>query len=733
MTTFIGSNGDDTILPGLTTPGVTTIGPDATPGGGDDLIIGRAGNDIVAGGRGSDVAVLGAGDDAFLWAPADGNDTVFGQSGFDRLVLDGDDSGEVFRLFQAGDETRLDRNFGAATVRLTGVERVELLAGAGQDFIEVGDLSGGTVGELGIDLGPERGAFAGDGAEDIVTLRAGHEGASVTIFGAAGETLISGLPVFTNVLNAEAHDTLAVLGGRGNDDIAVTGAGGGPRLALDGGAGDDTLSGGDGNDLLIGGRGDDLVTGGGGDDVARLGTGSDRFFWADGDGNDTVDGGDGQDVLRFDGGAANETISLAAEGRRAMLARDVGEVTMRIDNIESITILAGDGTDRIEIGDLGRTDVGSVDVSLSAPGRYGDGAADEVFVSGGRAIDDIIIGSGSDSSLWIAGLSAEVLLSDVEAEDTLTISGGAGRDGLNANDVRPGQVRLILDGGAGRDFIFGSGGDDTILGGDGGDRLSAGAGDDWVWGGSGDEIAVLGRGDDVFAWRPGEGNDSIIGDEGTDTLAFDGSAEGEVIEIAAGGSDTTLLRDVGGVRMDLEAVERIALRLFGGTDEVVVRDVGVTDLAEVVIDLSGPDGAADLVVVEGTEGRDDVTISVDGDAIMVEGLSATIRILGAEDGLDQLLFRGFGGDDRIDASSLKGIGLSVQAGAGDDVILGSLWADRLSGDAGDDVLLAGGGDDTVFGGEGEDLLDGGAGLDQLLGDARDVFLGGEIVDSGFFL
>ncbi|RZH87789.1 hypothetical protein EIG96_17260, partial [Staphylococcus aureus] len=62
-----------------------------------------------------------------------------------------------------------------------------------------------------------------------------------------------------------------------------------------------------------------------------------------------------------------------------------------------------------------------------------------------------------------------------------------------------------------------------------------------------------------------------------------------------------------------------------GTDEVTVRDLAPTTVDEVVIDLSGPDGAADLVTVAGTAGDDHVVIRMDGDAIVVDGLGATVR------------------------------------------------------------------------------------------------------------
>lgn len=51
MTTFLGTDGTDTIVPGFVSPGVEARGPGATPGDGEDTILARAGDDVVAGVR----------------------------------------------------------------------------------------------------------------------------------------------------------------------------------------------------------------------------------------------------------------------------------------------------------------------------------------------------------------------------------------------------------------------------------------------------------------------------------------------------------------------------------------------------------------------------------------------------------------------------------------------------------------------------------------------------------
>jgi Ca2+-binding RTX toxin-like protein len=526
----------------------------------------------------------------------------------------------------------------------------------------------------------------------------------------------------------DARDLLD-LRARGGDDIVIAvGAGPGVALRIDGGDGDDAIVGGEGHDTLIGGAGDDDVRGEGGDDVVRLGAGDDVFGWDGDDGSDRVDGGAGDDEADVVGAGASEAFRLGADGQRALLTRDLDDVRLSLTGVEAVVIRAGDGADRVEISDLTATKVRDVFIEMNLSADAGDGAADLTSLTGGAAAEsiDIVTGGSDGSQITVFGLPAEVTLSGVEAADTLSVSGGGGGDILRAREVAPGQARLILDGGAGDDFVFGGENGELVLGGGGDDALLTGGGDDTVSGGRGDDFARLGAGDDLFGWLPGEGDDVIDGEAGIDTLAFDGSGADEVIEIVADGPGAVLLRDVAAVRMDMVDLERIDLRVFGGADSVRVGDLTGTGLAEIVIDLSGQDGVTDFITIEGGAGEDAVTIGVDGAAIVIGGLAATIRLIGVDPVLDRLVFNGLGGDDVIDATGHAGVDLIVLGGDGDDVILGSSGADALSGDAGDDVILAGAGNDQVFGDVGDDILDGGAGFDALNGGpGLDALLNGE--------
>src|SRR5262249_55223309 len=144
---------------------------------------------------------------------------------------------------------------------------------------------------------------------------------------------VNGLAAQVTVTGAEgAFDKLAVSGLDGDDKIDASGLNAGQvALTIDGGAGNDTINGSPGSDNLIGGDGNDVVTGGAGNDTALLGNGDDQFIWNPGDGSDTVEGQAGNDTLQFNGSDAAENITVSANGSRALLTRDVGNVTMDLN------------------------------------------------------------------------------------------------------------------------------------------------------------------------------------------------------------------------------------------------------------------------------------------------------------------------------------------------------------------------------------------------------------------
>ena len=171
--------------------------------------------------------------------------------------------------------------------------------------------------------------------------------------------VVAGLAAKVTIAGTEgALDTLTVNGLGGNDTINASGLKAGQvNLTINGGDGDDKITGSQGNDLVIGGRGND---------TALMGAGDDTFVWNPGDGSDTVDGQAGNDTLLFNGANVNENMDLSANGTHARLSRDVGNVTMDLNNVETVDVNALGGADTITVNDLSETAVKQVNLDLGA-------------------------------------------------------------------------------------------------------------------------------------------------------------------------------------------------------------------------------------------------------------------------------------------------------------------------------------------------------------------------------
>ena len=770
-----------------------------TGGGGSDVFLGGDGNDVIDGNQGNDVALLGAGNDVFTWNPGDGNDTVEGGVGSDTLRFGGSGANENVDIVANGGRAVLFRDVANVTMDLNDVERIEIEALAGQDRINVGDLTGTDVTQVMIDLEGVPGSRTGDGQPDVVTVNGSGGANAIKAFMSGNTVVVSGLPAQVRIDRAEAGDQLVINGGTGDDTINAGGiAAGKIGLQLNGGLGIDTIT---------GGQGDDLITGGDGNDKAFMGAGNDVFVWNPGDDNDTVEGGAGSDALRFNGSGAGEAIAISANGGRAALTRDVANVVMDLNDIERIELAALGGADTLTVNDLFGTEVSEVAIDLAGllGGTAGDGQADTVTVNGSAGNDTITVAL-SGGAVAVSGLAAEVTVDHGEAgNDQLVVDGQAGNDRIDASAAPAGQMKLVLAGGIGNDTVLGGQGADILRGGGDDDVLTGGAGDDQVFGddgddrmvwsagdgsdvmeggvgtdtaevngydgaevftitangarvrvdrldpapsnldigtterlvvnlgggndtisatgnlaaltgitidgGAGDDIilgsngadtllggadrdfidgqqgndtAFLGAGDDVFQWDPGDGNDTVEGGAGFDVLWFNGNAANEAIAISANGGRAALTRDVAGITMDLNDVERIEAIARGGTDSITVGDLTGTEVTEVAIKLASPiggvgDGQADSVTVNGTGGGDVITVTSEVARVTVTGLAAKVTVDHPE-AIDRLVVRGLDGDDVIDASAMPAgqIGLVLDGGLGDDVLIGGGGSDLLA-------------------------------------------------------
>src|SRR5262249_52379325 len=180
---------------------------------------------------------------------------------------------------------------------------------------------------------------------------------------------------------------------------------------------------------------------------------------------------------------------------------------------------------------------------------------------------------------------------------------------------------------------------DTLLGGAGDDTINGGASADFINGGTGNDLLFGGAGDDRYSWNPGDGSDTMDGQAGNDSLGFFGDSSNENIALSANGTRVRLTRDVDGVTMDLNSLEVLDLLPQGGADTITVNDLNGTGVGVLGVFLGvgfggfDGDGQADSVIVNGTNGNDNVFITgstIGGASLDVVGLSAQISIFETE-------------------------------------------------------------------------------------------------------
>ena len=480
----INAGGNDTINASTLPAGVIGLTIDGGAGNdtiigsqGADMLIGGDGNDTVTGGRGNDVALLGAGDDTFIWNPGDGSDTVEGQAGTDTLVFNGANVGENIDISANGSRVRLFRDVGNVTMDLNGVEHIQFNALGGADTITVNDLTGTDVKQVNIDLaataGQRPGRRSGGHRDRQRHGRRRHRhgrqqrrlGGRQRAGGEGDDRGRRGRPTTRSSVNGLA----------GNDTIDASGLKAGQvNLTINGGDGDDMITGSEGNDLVIGGRGND---------VASMGAGDDTFVWNPGDGSDTVEGQAGNDTLLFNGANISENIDISANGTHARLFRDVANITMDLNGVETVDVNALGGADTITVNDLSGTDVKQVNLDLGGA----DGQADTVIINATNG-DDVITITNDNGVVTVSGLATTVNISGFEANDRIVINGLGGDDVIEASGLS--GMLLTADGGDGDDVLIGSAGNDTLLGGAGDDVLIGGPGQDILDGGPGSNVVI---------------------------------------------------------------------------------------------------------------------------------------------------------------------------------------------------------------------------------------------------
>ena len=420
-----------------------------------------------------------SGNDGFI--TEQGNDTVDGGDGFDRVRYDRGGVGPVTVDLEAG--TATGTWYGQAfTDTLISIEAVRgsrddgdtLLGSSADNYIR------GMGGDDTIEGRGGNDTIEGGDGTDTAVIAVSSASATVTDLGGGliQVTSSEGTDVYTGIETFQFTDgsfTASELLGGGGTSADDTLVGGVANDTINAGDGNDTVDGGDGGDLINGGNGNDSVSGGEGDDGLR-----------GEDGNDTLDGGAGNDSLP---GANGDD-----------------------------SVIGGLGDDRLG-GGYGNDYMEGGDGNDSGGGGFGNdtiiGGEGDDLLSGG-ADQDTVLGNGGHDTL--AGSFGSDLVDGSTGHDSLggghghdTIIGGEGDDSIGAGDHND-----TVTGDAGHDFIGGGDGNDTLDGGTGMDTLNGGYGNDVLTGGADADIFV-------FNNRSGDGYDIITDfEDGVDLIRLVG-------------------------------------------------------------------------------------------------------------------------------------------------------------------------------------------------------------------
>ena len=362
-------------------------------------------------------------------------------------------------------------------------------------------------------------------------------------------------------------------------------------------------------------------------------------------------------------------------------------------------------------------------ISLDLSAALGSVAGKQLMIAEGTVVGAVVGGVGDDVIVgdWhglkvVAGRGDDSVVGSIGAD---RISGGTGND--------------ALDGAAGNDAVMGGAGSDRLAGGWGNDTIHGDRGSDVIEGDLGRDILDGGAGWDrvsyehasaavridlaAIGWQVtgGAGVDKLTGFQLATGSAYDDWLAGDRGRNVLQGSEgnDTLYGRGGADRLDGGA----------GVDKAHYADARSSVTVNLARGLAwGGAGRDTLVDIENVGGsrHDDLIV---GDALdnrligdrgndRLEGRGGADVLIGSA-GVDTAVYSGSPEGVTVDLADGSGHGGDAEGDVlgGIENIVGSSFADRLSGTSNDNKIVGAAGDDTIEGRGGNDVLDGGSGRD----------------------
>jgi hypothetical protein len=275
------------------------------------------------------------------------------------------------------------------------------------------------------------------------------------------------------------------------------------------------------------------------------------------------------------------------------------------------------------------------------------------------------------------------------------VGNGNTADSINLSGVTDLFAVSYIDAGGGADTIAGGAGSDTLIGSPGTDTIVGSGGSDFLIGSSNADTINGGAGDDVI--QGGPSSDTLDGGSGVDLLDYSYVNGGINATLGAGGSGTTTADGAG----NPDSYSNFEGVIGGSGGDILTGNAGDN------IFRGGPGND----VIDGGAGNDLLDFS-DG----TSGITMTL----------------------VQSSSNTAVNLAA-AGLGTDTyrnmegVIGTRFADLLTGSSGNDVLRGGTGDDTLTGGGGSDTIQGGQGADTITisgGHNQITYAGNDLAGGG---
>lgn len=568
----------------------------------------------------------------------------------------------------------------SALANISGIERIELAAGANSLVLTDAFVASATGGRVAI--------VAQDGDDAIDATRLGDASAIDVTTGAGIDTVRGGTGADIVRVRADALtqddllagglgiDRLELIGGGTMSDLMLLGVSGFEIIALGSEGIDLTLHGGFTGPLqILGGDGADRIDTSWVPDLPGVAT-----LWVQGGaGDDELIGASGAIAAYFDGGAGADRITVG----RARVVYD-----------------AGDGEVRSTGGQLVVNGAAVIDLT-AADQSVGDAAV----VSGFRSVD----ARGADAGVWVTGTMGDVVYGSRYA-DTLTggsvLIGGGGRDTMIGG---PGSTTFVVGTG---DFVRG----ETIRG------VINPAGTTF------NRLAVTGSADlrggtvsgiTAIEFRAGGEASAMLSLKASQFVSVQqvlGLADIVGDPIPALTVNVTMERGVALAQPGFVSGVRLVATGSAGADTIVGAafseahggkgdDVIQIGSAVFPVQITGDAGDDRITgglrtqgsVIDGGSGSDTFVRMFDG----YEPVSIDLSRIDNQNLSGGTVLRGF---ENVDLRSVEYTTVTVAGSSAVNHIIGSNGADTISGGGGDDVIEGGLGRDTLSGGSGADTF-----------------------------